>query len=916
MDEPVMPTPKLLPKAPTPARRVRSRTSFDPRFHETVVKSLFSSGVAGQGVSSDLHGLWSSSVGLGLRNVDTETLVDPMVQEPWFAAGVNLLVGSVSKIPFSLYDRDPRDPDAKLLPDDHPVVRLFANVGPLLSPMLLRKHDAINISLTGESFWMLKDENGDPVYTAGAIGDAYIDLPAEITPVRGDLVQPVRDRDTQQIIGWRMPSAKAGKGFVEWPAGAVVQHMELPDHRRPGRGLARGAQVWGSAAMAFLARRYNDVWLGNLGDPGGIVTTDGYLDEVQYARFQAQLDERWNDPSRAGETRLLEGSAQYTPSNVARPRDMAFDVLLDKIKDEITAVTGVPQAMIGMDTSNYATFQGLYRTFLFLRVDQFDMAIANALNTNFFPRLRDPSFQGIRVKFDRTELNKAMGDSREQGDGAGALTRAGVPPNRAQEIAGIGVDADDLEDAGNRQFITKAMVPMTEHVQVEAGRVLEQAGKALSSLTGARVPDEVAVRLVSERMQIDGLSALDEPEPIPELPAPGEAPAAGEEDDDGEERLVEPVTKQVVVARAAPSRAAMTKLWNRWDRAVAGPRRRLRNALRAIFFRMRADQMGVLADFAKDGTIPSKGLELPEVSIPDALLQQFERAWEGDLVEERALRDLDPGRLVEQRFDCQGVAYEVELDNTPRQRALLQRHPRLREIGTLRLRAMALLARANVGEGEIDRLIVVATDRWRDAIAEAAFEESQDAWMAGHAFTGKEVGLGIVDAVPPEVLEGLAKRSVKVAHDTTGQLAARLKVRIADALANNPNAVGSLQQQIEAALKEVNAATTRAFNSHRARAQAIALTETASAADNARGDSYLQAHEQGTVSVLRWVTSGRGPAPEGTVRPSHFRIEADAEAVVPGKTFSNGLRWPHDEKATDAGEVVRCQCTSIAETTE
>lgn len=910
-----------------PLARQRFATRLDTRHHDAIVKSLFTNGIAGSETLGDLFGLFSGSLGRYSGLQETEALVDPMVQEPWFAASVNLLAGTVAKVPLELFDDDPRmNKSARELPTDHPIARLFASPSPFTSAVELRKHDAVNMSLSGESVWLLADDNGEPVTAIGSYLDAYIDTPTRIIPLRGDMVQEVRDPHTRQIVGFRVPRA-GGRGLKFWPAGAVIIHYEIPDHRRPGRGLSRATQAWGSASASYLARRYNSVWLGNLGDPGGVLTVDGWLTDEQYRRLQSVVDEEWNSKERAGEVRLLEGGASFS-SNTAKPRDMAFDQLLRSNQDEITAVTGTPRGLLAGDVENYATLRGHMRTFVVLREEPFSSAIADKLNSQFFPRLRDPAFQRIRCRFDRTALLKMVADAKEQGDGAVQLTRAGMSPNMALRHAGVQVDEQDLDPSGDVPFISKGFVPMASQLAGERARVLEQVGKSLKALTDARVPDAVAVRLVSDAAGIEGIGTLEEREPPPQLnpAAPGDAPRdevdePGDDADDGEDdedgaKAAAPGAG--VVTRAAPSRRQLTALWNRWEKVVAPHRRALGRKLRSKLWAMRAAQLAAIAKFAETGEFPKRSWPaLPVVGfVASGTLAQLERAIAADDAERASLEAAgeDPGAVS--MLCCDGEVRVVHRDWSPRLDDVLRRHARLNALGRDRVRAVIDCRKASVSEEELDRLVIVAGEKFKDEIAAILNESALSAWEAGASFTRAEVGLAALESTPPEVVQALGRRSVALAGDTTGQLAQRIRTRMARALAGVDDATGSLTQQIKAALDEVRAGTTGAFSSHRARAQAIAHTETASAANEARAESLVEAHADGIVSVLRWVTSGRGEAPQGTVRSSHFRIEANEEAVVPGQTFSNGLRWPLDPEATDASEVVNCQCTVVADTTD
>jgi HK97 family phage portal protein len=98
----------------------------------------------------------------------------------------------------------------------------------------------------------------------------------------------------------------------------------------------------------------------------------------------------------------------------------------------------------------------------------------------------------------------------------------------------------------------------------------------------------------------------------------------------------------------------------------------------------------------------------------------------------------------------------------------------------------------------------------------------------------------------------------------------------------------------------------------RARAERIARTETAMAANRGAREAYEQAEDLGVRVRKRWLTVGApvGDGP-GETRASH-RMAENEGALPLGQRFRNGLDHPADPDG-DPSETVNCRCTLVPE---
>ncbi len=873
---------------------------------------------------------------------ESEEVRQPFKQEPWVFSCVDLLSIVASGIRRKFYDRDPDDPRAQELPEGHPVRALFERVNPVMDPGLLNLSDAQNLSLTGESFWFLRGPNGEPTFSIpDDIPHGFMDLPDEIWPVRGDLVRPITRGRGNEIHAWEVPTPE---GRMIWPIASTVQFIERPDNDRPGRGLGRLAAAYGPISQNHLARRYQNILLRNIGDPGGIVVVGGFLSDGERDRYEAELDEHWNSPDSAGNTRLLEGDAKYT-SGRSTPRDMQYSMLLEANKGDISAVFQTSPGLLGADVENFATFTGRFRAYLFLRVGPHFRLADSKLNSSFFPRLRRPEWQGIRCRSNLEDLERAVGDLEGMAKSLSILQRAGVPLNEA--LSSVGIRLEKPIDGGDLGFVPQGVIPLRAAAIRGQAMAAKEVGLAIKELQAAGVEDPAAVLAMAGIINLPKIVLLPPPKPEPKEEEEEEDEEV-EEEEEIEEEETKPKGKKkppVPPKKAPPKKEVPTPVvrvldletrtsnlayWRRLQGIGKASRAKMDRAVKRIFFEMRSAQLRALEVFAADGIVPRSALgsaigsadlrgrlldgddsfgkvysdPMPNVSAAE--LETLYKAVREDSIEEARIQKVCPHRLLRPVKDCLGnTIRNIPVPWAPSTLRWIDRHKRLESVSFDRLRDVSLFAKGDLTADAIEELLVVQDAKWAEALSAKIEPILVDVWGTAAKDIAKELGVSVLNVADPAILQKAATRAIQVAEGTTSVVAKRLRSDLLKTLAAGPADVGTLQARVKASLKDLKATTTRAFNSHSARALTIARTEVGGSVSSARFDSLVRAFALGDIIDAEWLTSGRGVEPSGTVRASHFAQEG--ERRVPGEVFSNGLTHPLQSGAP-AEEIINCEC--------
>lgn len=819
----------------------------------------------------DLHGIARDFLSPAIRTISSDPFVKPELsdiekQEPWAWAAIDLGLVVVSMAQAKLWEGDPQERNVREA--GHTALHSLLqrpNGMTTADSVYLAQQDWLNLIRSGESFWFLQDREGQPV--AGT-KDGRIELPWAIWPVDGSLVEVVKDKQTGLPRAYKAPSV--GAVTVEYPPHAVLAQFHRTRSEDQCRGIGPIGAALGSASQNYIARRYTDRLLRNDGRVAGVVIVGGHPTDVEIKRLKAEIASQWNNPSLAGQWRLATGDAKVQ-SEPTTPRDMEFRGLLEENKKDLAAVLQTPGALLGLDTTNYATFAGHFRRYLELRIVPWLEARSRALNERLLPRLRDPSLSRLRLSFDTERIRRICVDPREESESVKTLAAAGVPISIALQRAGVKVDPIE---GGEVPMVAAGQVALTDaQAKGKADAIAAQALAAQNLVLVGVDPDEALAYV--------GLELTVTEDPVEEDPnaQEGDSPADPSDKAGGAQDSKSLVASRWDRTETAPpalpiQRQTIEDRASSHDerRARAPQIRELHRRLRGFWSRMRLEQIRTLERFAASGELPELVRARRQVYMP--------RATAEALLEAAVAGRVPQWRAAYPRF----ALYLIDF--------LL-----VRALGVVR----------GWTDADLERLVIAGSRKWQEELASILAPVSASAFTSSSERTRVNLGLSS-RTVPAEILQALADKATLVAEGSTSAAAAEIRYAIARVLAEKGRDSTSLQAAIRDALVDVKAGTTRAFRTLGSRALAIARTEVNGAAAQANYQELLESFRKGLISGVRWLTSGRGPAPGGTVRDSHFDMEG--QTTIPGGYFVSGRgnKALHPYGFGVASEDINCEC--------
>lgn len=860
-------------------------------------------------------------------------LVSPLRQIPWIYAAIRKLWSAVGVAPLKFrVDQDPESND--LAPTD-PLVQLFERPSPTMSRKEYLTQVVQFTQTTGEAFHVFHDAEGRVIRPQDDGLDAPIPMPAQITVRQGGGRLGLQyERGLPK--SWRF-SDEEGSHEIPYAAGLNVR---MPSEEDRYRGLAPLAPVLGIGEAMFLAELMNRKQASRGGLSGlAMVNKTRTRDDV-YETMQEMAD-RVQDSLADGRIPYIEGEIDFKKL-VDSHREMAYSRLSELGRKDISAVFGVPDAVLGMGSSNYATFAGEMRGMWETTVRDLQCMIEDAINWHLIPRLRVGSREvQAWAYFDNSKVAWLQPDYEELGRQARGLMAVGVPRRAALDRVGL-VEVENTEfdeipmlEGGLESFAEavrgsgdESAPGLSPEQAAELRAILLDVGK------GALSP-EAAVLLIASALPIEEADArkmveaieVKEPQPVPPAlqnqppPVPPGAQAAPEPevevpDEPERERALYPFeihlsprletrTRMVSQTPQAERDAIYDDLEARREEGDS----KISRAVRQVWREAKERQLEHLRAFAAGG-----GSRLPRRSLygEDRGIRLLGSELR-DLA--KAIRaDREQGEQLVPILDCCGqeiAAWWAPVEE--RQRNWFAEHGNLASLpgGLRRLADVAVLREAdpNLSEAEIEALLVLGSPEWAKEIAEALEPVFLD--VLGDSVRRANSDLSIPYLAEPDaVLLRLARKNrIKLARDIQGTLATRVRSAMVRTLSEGPATVTGIRERVRETLAELEETVEDQFGKANDRALTIARTETAYLDNAAEFRTSELGRDAGEFLTHEWLAASRNSPPTGRTRPTHVEVDRTVEFI--GQAFRVGkhlLLHPGDKQVDAPEETINCRC--------
>ena len=416
---------------------------------------------------------------LGTSLAQRETSERPYEENVWVRSGIKAISSGFQRLDLELWDGQPRSAESSVV-EDHPLLRLLARPNKHMTGRELWQAHATNFKLDGESFWFLANANGGPV-RVDEVTDQLLELPAQIIPVRGELVEH-KTGPSGWPVAYRY-AVKSGGESVTWPRAAVVQFKDYdPYNLVRGLGDVRGAAR--EIDLYFQAFRYMDGAVRNNGDPGGFLIFEEKLHIDEMERRQAAAEDEFGNAENARRIKVLDRGAKFIP-NPVKPSDMAYESLSAWLRDSILAALGVPPPVVGIydaatmnnvDTAHREMWTGPNGILALASLT------ADAVGGKLLYRYERlvPGSAELVPAFDSSSIEVLRENISDKLKLASDIAGSGAGISANEMLERLGLEVDPFED-GDRKFVA------TNLNELGAQEEGEQSAMPSESLNGAQV---------------------------------------------------------------------------------------------------------------------------------------------------------------------------------------------------------------------------------------------------------------------------------------------------------------------------------------------------------------------------------------------------------------------------------------------
>ena len=855
------------------------------------------------------------SSGLSYRMVmkmaGEQNLSRPYAQHPWVHACISAIGKAVSSVPLVI--QRPTG-DGQMEPvDSGPLFDLFARPNKLMSQRKFLTSLTQTQKLYGETMLLMMEKKPNGVISYIDPSETF-DVPSELWPVRGDLLEEIIDERTQLPRAWRMTT---GKGTLEVPDDSLV-HIAEANPYNPIRGMGPMQAAYRTAAKDFVLDRYDEALLQNAGSPGGILSVDGHLTDADQRAISDAWRQAHGRPDSHRKTAVLPQGTKYEEIGFS-PQEMEFMDMRSWNRETIMAIFGVTKPIIGLTEGvNYASSMAAFRTFYEVTVVPFLDFLADEIKTKFIQRLRGPESE-YHISFDLSGVAALREDADSKVDRTIKLfSQAGRTFNEAADLAGFDIGDTELVNA-DEAYIPINLVPSGSAAPEETpdlDLVPEQDARGLIDKVDQDELDEVfASWRESVNMSASELRAWRENpcsrkaslNPTAVIDRNLRLLETKKEDWDGThvrsaKRTISFIARMRRMEQGDPVGDCPSKRDISLKNWAFDPAKGSRSATKSPACRVSGEsESDCISRKVPEVLDENPGMEQDQaVAIAASLCSESCDSYESSKSQGDTRVPLEKAM---ERWNASIEKTERSIARSSKRvlrDVVLHMRKRLREVAIVPPQERGFqgsVVKAIATEAEIARLLEINLEAFSAEMVAAVGPKVLQQIIQSAEGTHEEIGgTGmILSRTDPVVVQFMAEKELVLANITTNTVneVQRAIVRI---LAKDETPYPSLREAIYATLGESEEYMNQRLKGMGTRAQLIARTETTGAANFGRYNQFL---EDGIYSAV-W----HSPNP-ANARPHHQ--ELNGREVNLGEEFGFGLRFPGDPNA-DVSELANCNC--------
>jgi HK97 family phage portal protein len=340
----------------------------------------------------------------------------------WARRAIDVTANNVVSLPVRVVDADGE------AQEQHPLSLLLSRGNDQMTMPQVWSHWLTSMYLGGEGpLEIIDDKRGNPLWLWPRRPDMVFVLP-DMAPERANY---------PTVAGYTVLPDQPRSAPMDVPSGNMV-FDKFHNPLNPWRGLAPIAALRTSIVIDLFAQAWAKMFLARGARPDYALIAPQGIAPSEKAKMEAELMFKFGGPDNWHKPIILEdGVTDIKPFSFA-PADMEWLEQRQFTQNEVGAVFGVPDEIMGFGKDTYENFQTALEVFwtLTLRplIDRRDSTL-----THFFSTRRPLLEPGLRIATDISSVGVLQEDKAPKVDMALKLWQIGVPFNQLDEQLRLGI---------------------------------------------------------------------------------------------------------------------------------------------------------------------------------------------------------------------------------------------------------------------------------------------------------------------------------------------------------------------------------------------------------------------------------------------------------------------------------------------
>jgi HK97 family phage portal protein len=381
----------------------------------------------------------------------------------WLRKAIGILADNISPLPVRVCTGTGKD---KKYLDSHPVYTLLDNPNPSQSPEELWRQWVVDMLCGGEIGCELSRGKG-----GGKV--------LEVWPRQSDSITVLMEsKRYRRVSGYKIDDGN-GDPYILPPQDFIFWKFYNPQN--VNRGISPVTAIRLSITIDELSQSWSHLFFKNQARPDFALITPQGITQNERTELEKKFDE-FGTSARLHKPIILEQGITDIKILNFPPKDLEWLKQREMARDEVAAIVGVPDEMMGYGKDTYENFDTadrvMWTSTILPLVGMRDGGLTSGLRRAGLLKVNE------RIDTDVSEVHQLQEDKSGKIEQLTKLTAVGYPVNMVNEWLGLGLEKVEGGDVG---YISGMLVPLAFAAEPKPEPVTtpteEQPAKAIKAIT-------------------------------------------------------------------------------------------------------------------------------------------------------------------------------------------------------------------------------------------------------------------------------------------------------------------------------------------------------------------------------------------------------------------------------------------------